>query len=71
MISDLPREPSRVLTGSLSWVAKSPFDDLWSWMSARRAGLQLVACGLALWRIDTDSCQMNCLLKPVSSKLPT
>jgi hypothetical protein len=42
MISDLPHEPLRVLTGSLSWIVRSPFDDLWSWMSSKRAESQRV-----------------------------
>lgn len=35
MISDLLREPPRVPTGSLSWIVRSPFVDLWSWVVQR------------------------------------
>jgi hypothetical protein len=61
-VSDLPRDPSSVLTGSLSWIVKSPFDDLWRWMSSRRAGAQPASGGT-----DIDSWQTNCLRTKVSS----
>jgi len=55
MISDLARDASRVLTGSLSWIVKWP---CWSVVETWMQQFVVVAATFR-WPVTDDSCQTN------------